>query len=316
MNLSDLLAPLNTYYPVKIERLLLYRQMIGQVYIASGASGLLILKVYRSFHSENALSAIEIIQYLHSQGFPVPAIIPTRTGETHIRIATPEGSAVAVLFEFVEGTEPVVECEIGRFGQQVGWLHRLMRDYPGTLIRRGKAFYIDRFITVLRKLAYDSQRVDHLSAYGEELWSRMERLPVGFCHGDLHSGNMLQPGRKQPFTLVDFDVASQAYAIIDAAALCDASDFNQYEESAYAGTVHLIERFHPGYRKECSLSDLELSCIPDFIAIRHYELIATITECQGLDSLSVSFLDEQYDWLMRWCEVCERRRSIWSSPLS
>jgi hypothetical protein len=53
----------------------------------------------------------------------------------------------------------------------------------------------------------------------------------------------------------------------------------------------------------------EIDAIFDFIPIRHYELIATITECQSLTSLSTAFLDEQYDWLLRWRELCERKRS-------
>jgi Ser/Thr protein kinase RdoA (MazF antagonist) len=182
-----------------------------------------------------------------------------------------------------------------------------MRDYSGDLIRRGKEFYIDRFIRLLRALSYNPVRIDELVAYGDELWSRMKRLPLGFCHGDLHTGNMLQcePGK---YILFDFDAAARSFAVIDVATICDASNFNHFDEGAYNLTLRRFERFYAGYNQECTLSDGEINAIFDFIPIRHCELIATITECQGLTSLSTTFLDEQYDWLLRWRELCERKR--------
>jgi hypothetical protein len=47
-----------------------------------------------------------------------------------------------------------------------------------------------------------------------------------------------------------------------------------------------------------------------FVAIRHYELIATIASCQGHQELSVSFLDQQFNWLMQWQKLCEQKGSV------
>jgi Ser/Thr protein kinase RdoA (MazF antagonist) len=308
MSPSELLIILNASYPVQIEQLHLHREMIGRVYVASGASGRYILKVYRSFHTVNALSAMEIILYLQSKQYPVAAIVPTRSNESHITLWTSREPEIAVLFDYIHGQEPVIEGEIERIGRQVGCLHRIMRDYSGDLIPRGKEFYVDRFISMLRALSYNPVRIDELEAYGDELWSRMKRLPVGFCHGDLHTGNMLQcePGK---YTLFDFDAAGRASAVVDAATLCDASNFNHFDESAYDRTLRRFERFYTGYSRECTFNQGEIDAIFDFIPIRHYELIATITECQSPTSLSTAFLDEQYDWLLRWRELCERKRS-------
>jgi Ser/Thr protein kinase RdoA (MazF antagonist) len=308
MNPSELLIILNACYPMQIEQVYLHREMIGRVYVASGASGRYILKVYRSFHTANALSAIGIILYLHPKQYPVAAIVPTRSNESHVTLRTSREPEMAVLFDYIHGQEPDIEGEIEGIGRQVGCLHRIMRDYSGDLIRRGKEFYIDRFISMLRALSYNPVRIDELEAYGDELWSRMKRLPAGFCHGDLHTGNMLQsePGK---YTLFDFDAAARSFAVIDVTTLCDASNFNHFDESAYERTLRRFERFYASYNLECTLNDSEIDAIFDFIPIRHYELIATITECQSLTSLSSAFLDEQYDWLLRWRELCERKRS-------
>lgn len=71
--------------------------------------------------------------------------------------------------------------------------------------------------------------------------------------------------------------------------------------------MSMFERFYQGYRVEREISAGEIQAMFDFIAIWHYELTATITRCQGLDRLSRAFLDEQYEWLMNWKIMCERK---------
>jgi Ser/Thr protein kinase RdoA (MazF antagonist) len=299
----NLLKILNEQYPPGFDRVELHRDLIGYVFFASSNTKRYVLKLYRAFDSENALRAVQIIHYLKQKDYPVVAIVPTGSGSLHATVETPRGPSVAVLFEFVEGAEPDLATEITRLGRQVGRLHALMQEYPEPLIRRGKDFYVDRFITILHTLAYNPGRIDEIAAYGRDLWDRLERLPAGFCHGDLHTGNMRQagPGR---YVLFDFDAASRTRSLIDVATLCDGSDFNRFDASAYSRTMRLFERFYRGYREEREMSGAEIAALFDFIPIRHYELIATITRCQGLGELSTAFLDEQYDWLMRWKNLC------------
>lgn len=42
----------------------------------------------------------------------------------------------------------------------------------------------------------------------------------------------------------------------------------------------------------------------DFIAIRHFDIQATIIENQGLNCVNKDFIKEQYQWLMKWDTVC------------
>ena len=303
---GHLLKLINEKYPIGIDQIVFHRDLIGYVYFVSGSSGKFVLKLYRNFDTDNALRSIKIINYLENHHYPVVSILPTRSGDRHVTVQTLQGPSVAILFRFIEGAEPDLETEITPLGRQVGRLHALMKEYPEPLICRGKDFYIDRYITILHDLDYISRRIDDLAAYGCELWTSMERLPAGFCHGDLHTGNMRQSGPNE-YVFFDFDIASDTHSLIDVATLCDCSDFNCFDEAAYSKTMCMFERFYQGYRVEREISDGEIAAMFDFIAIRHYELIATITRCHGLDRLSRAFLDEQYEWLMNWKNLCERK---------
>jgi Ser/Thr protein kinase RdoA (MazF antagonist) len=301
---------LNTCYPIYVDQLHLHRDMIGYVYIAEGArvrsTKKYVLKLYRPFDTENTLRSIGILAYLKQQDYPVVSIIPTREGALHVVIDTPRGISIGILFDYLDGPKPDLKTEMLDLARQVGRLHRIMETYPQPLPRRGKDFYIDRYLGILQELDYPPNRIADLAVYGSECWSRLERLPVGFCHGDLHTGNMRQtaPGC---YALFDFDIASRTHPLIDIATLCDASDFNRFDAAAYARTQQVFEHFYQGYRREREVSDTEITGIFDFISVRYYEIIATITQCQGLEELSRAFLDEQYDWLIRWKELCERK---------
>lgn len=51
-------------------------------------------------------------------------------------------------------------------------------------------------------------------------------------------------------------------------------------------------------------STYDMQCVYDFIAIRHYDIQATITQCQGY---SIENLVNQHAWLMRWRDLCAQK---------
>jgi Ser/Thr protein kinase RdoA (MazF antagonist) len=71
----------------------------------------------------------------------------------------------------------------------------------------------------------------------------------------------------------------------------------------------MFEAFYKGYRKEKTLAADEIRAIYDCIAIVHYDLIATIVITDN-DTIMHDFIDEQYDWLMRWKELCKRKKGV------
>ena len=308
---GNVLGIINRSYRVDVDQVDLHRDVVGRVYFAQGDAGRYVFKLYRCHHTLHALNAIDVIQYLRENHYPVVTIVPTCEGDMSITCDTPEGRCVGILFEHVPGDEPAFETEIQSIGLQVGRLHDLMKHYPHRLLGLGKPFYIDRYISILKEVAYPPNRIEELDRYGDRLWKRMERLPRGFCHGDLHSGNMLQtaPGE---YVLLDFDVASRAYSVIDIATLSDCTDFNDLNRRAYDSTRQRFEELYRGYSRVCTLGNAEIESIVDFIAIRHYEIIATILICEGLQDVSPDFLDEQYQWLLLWDDICQKKRGFLS----
>jgi len=281
--------------------------MIGIVYFVENSKRKYVLKIYRHFNTNQALQSIEIIQYLKMNNYPVVSIIPSVEGSLYFDLSLPEGRCIGILYDYIEGIEPNLKIEITDVGQQVAELHNIMEKYPHPLIKRGKEFYIDRFIIMLRKLNYSPMKIKELDEYGNELWNNIKKLPNGFCHGDLHSGNILQ-GKTNEYTLFDFDIAAYSYSIIDVSTLSNDTNFNKLDESTYQSTMENFNRLYKGYSTKRLLSDLEITSIFDFVAVRHYELIATITDCQGLNTLSNSFLDQQYEWLMKWKTICNSKK--------
>lgn len=312
-----LLGLINTSYVINGEQMRLHRDMGGRVYIVDSLSGKLVFKLYRSVHTDNALQSVSVIDYLSKNHYPVVSIIPTRNGDMNIMVDVPEGKCVGILYDYVDGqdigflhnskdgTELQLHAGIESLGQQIGVLHRIMQGYNKPLIRRGREFFIERFITLLKRDHYDPCRIEVLEKYGLELWSHMALLPSGFCHGDLHTGNMLLTVEHQ-YVLYDFDIVSHAYPMIDVATLCDATNFNVFDEGSYDRTTQLFEEFYRGYRRERTLTKAEIAAIYDFIPIRHFELIATIVLTHHED-IKHPFIDEQYEWLLSWKELCARK---------
>ena len=72
--------------------------------------------------------------------------------------------------------------------------------------------------------------------------------------------------------------------------------------------MRIYERFLAVYTKHRTLTDAERAAFYDLIAVRHYQLQATIIEIFGFDCVDEAFIDNQLDWLSRWREQCDARR--------
>ncbi len=147
---------------------------------------------------------------------------------------------------------------------------------------------------------------DKFKEYGDLLWKRVEGLPKGFCHGDYHTGNMLLNTRGQ-YVLFDFDAAAYAFPIFDIAVICDMTDYFSFSEQGFYETSQVLERFLIGYREYNFIRDEEINSVYDFIAIRHFEVQATIIENLGYSCVDEKFIDDQYIWLMQWDKLYKTR---------
>jgi Ser/Thr protein kinase RdoA (MazF antagonist) len=335
MMADSLLNKINRSYAIPIQHLTLHREMIGRVYWADTTTQRYVLKLYRSGTEAQIEQTAQILDYLSEQAYPAAAIVRTIHQDSHMTLedsdenadggengegreegrreqhevqgSDAKGWSAAVLYEHIDGVTPDGHAEAANLGEQVGRLHRLMEAYPHPLLRKSKADYIDDYLAILREKGLAPGYIADLEQYGQQLWRRIVQLPASFCHGDLHTGNMLR-NPAGDYVLFDWDDASGDYPAMDVTYLTDDTHFNQFQDGMVERTLRLFERFYSGYSRVRTLSDNECQAVFDFIAIRHFQIIARIVRCQGLSSISMDFCKEQHDWLMRWQELCLRKR--------
>lgn len=302
---GSLMRLLNDIYRLNLDDIYLYRDMIGAVYFLREKDHKYVYKLYRHFDTQAAIQSTQILAYLKANNFPVATVVPTKQGKLFSNLEMPEGNRVGILFEFVDGTEPDLEEDIVLIGKLTGRMHRLMEAYDGHLRQLGKEHYIDRFVRLMRKMSYETGKIDQMDKCGAELWNNIRDLPKGFCHGDLHTGNLLKT-RDGEIILVDFDIASYSYPIFDVATVCDDTDFTIVKSRDMEKTYYNFERFYKGYREEKELSRAEQSVILDCIAIHHYELNGTIpiyrVPVEGNHWLNDRYFNLHYTWIMDWKE--------------
>ena len=199
--------------------------------------------------------------------------------------------------EFIDGEEPDLAARAEDVGELTGRLHNLLGQYPGELVPREKPFFIGRYLEYLKR-----KRYPRLATYGElggRLWERVADQPAGNCHGDLHRGNLLETKDGGIFFL-DFDTVCRAPLMFDISVMCDITDYFRFKETDAALAESVYERFLSGYAKHRSMTEKERLSFSDWVAIRHFQLQATILDLYGIDCVGVKFIDAQLDWLGHW----------------
>lgn len=298
---------LNENYAFCFDKLEFLRDSGCLAYAAYAGGVKYFLRITKPTFFETSAKSLDIHMFLQENEFPVPRIVRTKNGFPYVQVNGAEGTCFLVVYEFVEGKEvdPVSDAE--RLGTFVGKLHRIMQEYPGELVRRDKYYYIDRYIEQMRAKQYD--KVEEFVSYGEALWESVKKLPYGYCHGDLYSGNILKTSDGRLY-LLDFDTSCEGFPLYDPALICNMTDYFELEEDGYRKSKEVYERFLLEYLKYHSLSEAEIAAFYDVIALYHFALQATIIEIFGLDCVDHAFLDRQLNWLRKWREQCVQNGSL------
>ena len=175
-----------------------------------------------------------------------------------------------------------------------------MEEYPVELVSHGKEFFIDRYLNFLSKKNYP--RIAEYEELGGRLWDKVKALPQGLCHGDLHRGNLIQRADGLIY-LVDFDTACRAPKMFDLMVMCDMTDYFNLKQEDIELTKVVYREFLSGYVGYHKLSREEILSFPYWVAIRHFQLQATILEIYGVDCIDEGFIDGQLYWLNKWQEA-------------
>jgi len=292
---------LTVNYGIESSSLEFLREGGAVTYIVNGSVKYL-LKVIGPAFAGTARQSVSIMRYLEENGFPVPKTILTKGGEAIFESEIDGEKKLIVLMEFIAGDEPKLEKCAAEVGELVGRFHQLMEKYPSELISCDKEFFIDRYMGFLRKKNYP--RLAEYEELGERLWNKVKDLPRGNCHGDLHRGNLLQNTDGKIY-LVDFDTACKAPLMFDVMVMCDMTDYFNLKQEDIELTKEVYRKFLLGYAGYHKLSREEILSFPYWVAIRHFQLQATILEIYGMDCIDEGFIDGQLYWLNKWQETMD-----------
>lgn len=302
----DLLEQIQLSYGSEFKNLKLLRDWIGQVYEGSRDNGKYIVKVFRNQYTNQAIQSAKVMTHLKHNQFPVPKVIMALDGSSYITYK----NQIVILYEFIEGNEVEKDENLFEIGAMCGRMSILMETYPHKISAHGYDFFIKRYLEVMKKKEYEG--LGRLAKLGDFLWSQVLDLPLGVIHGDFHTGNMFL--QRNELILFDFDACAIASPAYDVATACDATDYFDLSldrlKQGLRETQQNVEKFLEGYGHYATLSKPEVDAIYLFIAIRHFDIQATIIESQGLNCIDDKFLDSQYLWLSTWMKLLEDEHII------
>ena len=301
MNKERLLEMLTKDYGINEPSLEFLREGGGHAYIVNGKQKYL-LKLIKTAFTDTAKQSVSIMRYLKDNGFPVPGILLTKDGTAMLEAADGDEEKLIVLMEFIDGKEADLKENASAIGALVGRFHCLMERCPMEPAVHGKEFFIGRYLDLLRKKRYP--RLAEYEELGECLWEKVRNLPQGNCHGDLHRGNLLQSADGQ-IHLIDFDTVCRAPVMFDVMTMCDMTDYFNLKQEDIDVTEEVYRNFLSGYSSYRTLSREEILSFPDWVAIRHFQLQATILEAFGIGCIDEGFIDSQLSWLNRWQEATQ-----------
>ena len=287
---------LQMHYDLGEVSLRFLREGGSRTYLAEGKEKVL-LKVIGPAFAGTARQSVSVMRFLEAQVFPVPRTILTRFGEALPEVSVMGENRLVTVQEFIEGEEPDLMVRAEEAGALTGRLHSLMERYPEPLAVRDRQFFIGRYLDFLRRKEYPG--LPEYEALGERLWRRVADLPVTACHGDLHRGNLLETPDGGIF-LLDFDTVCRAPAMFDVTVMCDMTDYFRLKGEDVETTKDVYARFLTGYAGHRALSEAETASFRDWVAIRHFQLQATILEVYGIDCVDAAFIDAQLAWLKGW----------------
>lgn len=294
MDRTMILELLQKNYDISMDSITFNRKGGCVSYIVNGGNKKCFLKLIDSAFFNTAIQSIGIQQHLIKNDFLVPKIIETKDTSPYFVYE----NQLFVLYEYIDGVEPDFDDNAKKIGELIGNLHKIMSSYSGELTTHNKEFFIDRYIEILRKKHYLDEKLNEYIEIGNSLWDSIKDLPYGFCHGDLHRGNLLQTADDTIYML-DFDTACFAPQLFDIAVMCDTTDYFNFDKNEFHHTTDIFKRFINEYSKYHQI-DFTFNQFYEFIALRNFQLQATIVEIYGLDCIDEEFIDKQLEWVKQW----------------
>ncbi len=241
---------------------------------------------------------VAIIDSLNAKGIHVAAACPRSDGIALTRLDAPEGERLAILFQTAVGEQPedIDLIQARAFGRFAAALHEaadsleLARPRPAIgvveLLHEPLDAIRDRFSDHPDELAY-------LALIAARVGDAIAQLPrdaplYGFCHGDLHPGNVCFDSGGVP-TLFDFDLCGSGWRIYDLSVFL----WNAFgERRPRRWRDSRWRAFLSGYQQLRPLSPEALDVVPIFLAARQIWLMGV--DCQNRGGLPIQWVNSRW----------------------
>ena len=269
-----------------------YTHNLSDTYFVWAERGRFALRVYRTgwrtdaqIHGE--LEAIERIATCEApRGVAFSRPVVARDGELIRVVQAPEGRRQVVLFTFAPGREEVRdEAEARLYGQAAAHMHAAADGWRAPHEAARPPIDLDELLerplqVLAPLLAEHTKARDYLLPLADRLRARFDALPpekleLGWCYGDFHSGNAAfekdEEGHR--ITFFDFDLCGVGWRAYDVAV------FRWGLTGGWVPEKKAVARwaaFLDGYAEVRRLEAFDLVAVPLFVMLRQYWFLALV----------------------------------------
>ncbi len=279
---------------------------LNDTFLIATETAKFIFRIYRlgwRKHSE-ILYELEILLHLSARDVSVSKPVVRKDGAFVGVLEAPEGSRHVVLFSYAPGNEPAldIESQSELYGRAVARVHAESK----TLSSSHERFQLDLdhllntpVWTIEPFLSHRKDDWEYVKRLAGKLSGLLEKLPLeklelGFCHGDFHGANAhLEAGQ---VTFFDFDCCGFGWRAYDIAVFRWCARLNGKEKERWPA-------FLRGYREARSLNDLDVQATDIFVAVRHLWLLDLHIRMggdAGYGFLNDRYFDRALEFLRKW----------------
>lgn len=244
----------------------------------------------------------------HDIGIVKPVIM---TNQRYVsEFITPEGTCYGILFEELKDNPATGNEKFKRLGENLARIHQVSDEFLIALSRNELDFTalrdepLNKLEPYLKDIFDKESDYDYLCSTSQRLVEfvqsriKMERPYYGFCHGDLHVGNV-RFNDNQPM-IFDFDCMGYGFRAYD---ICVYAWNELYAQHKYLQSNEW-KSFLAGYEQIRKLTDAEKDCIIAFIALRQLWLMGLHADrnacCQWFNA---NYLEEQIELFKRYAQL-------------
>ncbi|PDT81788.1 phosphotransferase [Sinorhizobium sp. BJ1] len=272
----------------------LLQRGLNDVYLASVTSSeryVFRLSHHRARGPANVKSETAFLTHLSKLGVPVAAPIPTRDGTFFLQGHAPEGARDGVLFQAINGREPLATDtgDAWANGKTLGGaLYRLDLEH---LLHRPLARIRDSGIVEDAHVLSDLGQIAERTATAIKAFSN---LTWTYCHGDCHGFNSRINGAGEA-VFFDFDDGGPGYLASDLAV------FLWAQVSFGRSLTAMWAAFVDGYQSIRPITPDDFEGAIRFVIVRHFWLMGEYaSRAREWGSNSVGWIAREVTFLRTW----------------